>query len=51
MRAGLAVMLLVSLLLAGMLMFCHRHELQQIRDDYQAYQKKNLLPEDYGSDK
>ena len=41
-----AMLVLAMLLLTG-LYLCHRGDIEDLRRDYQAYQRKSLLPEDY----
>ena len=43
---NLVLTIVVSLLLSVLLFFCHRDDISQVRKDYQAYQHKNLLPEE-----
>lgn len=42
----LAMLAIAALLLTG-LYLCHRGDVEDLRRDYQAYQRKSLLPEEY----
>lgn len=38
-----ALFLIASLLVFGLVLFCHRHDIGNMQQDYQAYQKRNML--------
>ena len=41
-----ALMLLAAVLAGGVVVMCHRDDIKHVQSDYQAYQKRSLLPED-----